>query len=404
VTLRKETLPRNVIVLGVVSLLTDMSSDMILPLLPLFITATLGAGPAALGVIEGIAEATASFLKLVSGAWSDRAARKKPLVVWGYLLAAIARPLSAFATSWTHVLLVRFADRMGKGIRTSPRDALIAASVREGARGKAYGWHRAMDNFGAVLGPAAAFLLLSAWGLSYRAIFLLAAVPGIAAVLALWLFVRETEAAAEAGKGIRFGEGALPPAFRRYLVALGVFTLGNASDSFLILRAVDAGVPATHVPLLWGAFHVVKSSLSTYGGILSDRFGRRRLILGGWAVYAATYAAWGLTDGICWTVGLFLIYGLYHSACEGAERALVADLVPPGRRGTAFGWFHLVVGICTLPASVIFGFLWKEFGAPAAFGASAGLALAAAALLALSLPRKGEMSGRRDEAAATEPD
>jgi MFS family permease len=382
----KKKLPRNVIALGVVSLLTDVSSDMIVPLLPLFLTATLGAGPAALGIIEGVAEATASFLKLASGAWSDRIARKKPLVMWGYSLAAVARPLSAFATSWVHVLLVRFADRTGKGIRTSPRDAMIAASVEEGSRGKAFGWHRAMDNLGAVLGPAAAFLLLSIWGFSYRAIFLLAAIPGIAAVIALYFFVKETGSAPAPGKGFRLGDAALPPQFRRYLFALGVFTLGNASDSFLILRAVDAGVPAGYIPLLWGGFNLVKSSLSTYGGILSDRFGRRRMILGGWAVYAATYAAWGLTDGVCWMVALFLIYGLHHAACEGAERALVADLVPADRRGTAFGWFHLVVGICALPASVIFGVLWKEFGAPAAFGVSACLALLAAALLLLSLP------------------
>jgi len=383
----REKLPRNVIALGVVSLLTDVSSDMIVPLLPLFITATLGAGPAALGVIEGVAEATASFLKLASGAWSDRASRKKPLVVWGYSLAAVARPLTAFAGSWVHVLFIRFADRTGKGIRTSPRDALIAASVREEVRGKAFGWHRAMDNLGAVLGPAAAFLLLSVGGFSYRTIFLLAAVPGIAAVIALVLFVKETASGKQdPGKGFRLGDGALPPPFRRYLFALGVFTLGNASDSFLILRAVDAGVPAGYIPLLWGAFHVVKSSLSTYGGILSDRVGRRKMILAGWAVYAATYAAWGLTQGVYWMVGLFLVYGIHHAACEGAERALVADLVPPERRGTAYGWFHLVVGICALPASVLFGFLWKEFGAPAAFGVSAGLALLAAVLLLLSLP------------------
>ena len=383
----REKLPRNVIALGVVSLLTDVSSDMIVPLLPLFITATLGAGPAALGVIEGVAEATASFLKLASGAWSDRASRKKPLVVWGYSLAAVARPLTAFAGSWVHVLFIRFADRTGKGIRTSPRDALIASSVREEVRGKAFGWHRAMDNLGAVLGPAAAFLLLSVGGFSYRTIFLLAAVPGIAAVIALVLFVKETASGKQdPGKGFRLGDGALPPPFRRYLFALGVFTLGNASDSFLILRAVDAGVPAGYIPLLWGAFHVVKSSLSTYGGILSDRVGRRKMILAGWAVYAATYAAWGLTQGVYWMVGLFLVYGIHHAACEGAERALVADLVPPERRGTAYGWFHLVVGICALPASVLFGFLWKEFGAPAAFGVSAGLALLAAVLLLLSLP------------------
>ncbi len=399
--MEKRKLPRNVIALGMVSLLTDVSSDMIVPLLPLFITAVLGAGPAALGVIEGVAEATASLLKLASGVWSDRVARKKPLVVWGYGLAAAVRPLSAFATSWMHVLFIRFADRTGKGIRTSPRDALIAASVRENVRGRAFGWHRAMDNLGAALGPAAAFLLLSIWGFSYRSIFLFAAIPGIAAVLTLVFFVQETASAVPPGKSFRLADGALPPAFRRYLLAVGVFTLGNASDSFLILRAVDAGVPPAYIPLLWGAFHVVKSSLSTYGGILSDRFGRRRLILGGWAVYAVTYAAWGLTEGVYWMAGLFLFYGLHHAACEGAERAMVADLVPPERRGTAYGWFHLVVGVCALPASMLFGLLWKAFGAPVAFGVSASLALAAAVLLLLAFPKVRGTAGTEGAAGGT---
>jgi MFS family permease len=380
--LNRRKLPRNVIALGAVSLLTDVSADMISPLLPLFITAVLGAGPAALGVIEGVAEATASLLKLWSGAWSDRSRRKKPLVVWGYALAAVARPLSAFATSWLHVLLIRFADRTGKGIRTSPRDALIAASVVPQDRGKAFGLHRAMDNLGAAIGPVLAFLLLSTGGFSYRAVFLFAAIPGIAAVLVMVYLVKEADTSGIQGKGLQIGDGALSRPFRHYLVAVGVFTLGNASDGFLILRAVDAGVPATFIPLLWGAFQLVKSSFATYGGILSDRFGRKRVILGGWAVYAATYAAWGLTAGIRWMVGLFLVYGLFYAATEGAERALVADFVASDRRGMAFGWFHLVVGICALPASVIFGFLWKVFGAPVAFGTSAVLALVASVLLA----------------------
>lgn len=379
-------LPRNVIALGVVSLLTDFSSDMIYPLLPVFLTATLGAGPAALGIIEGVAEATASLLKLFSGAWSDRVGRKKPLVVAGYLLSSVARPLVGFASAWGHVLAVRFSDRIGKGIRSSPRDALIAASVPAEDRGRAYGLHRAMDHLGAVFGPVAAFLLLAGAGLSYRSVFFLAAIPGAAAVASLLFFVRDAGTQASRPGGGFALTGGLPPAFRRYLLIVSLFTLGNASDSFLILRAVDSGVPAAWVPLLWGAFHVVKSSLSTHAGILSDRWSRKHLIVAGWIVYAATYTLWGMVEGPAWMVALFLVYGLYSAATEGTERAFVADFVPQGRRGTAFGWFHLAVGLSALPASVLFGVLWNAYGPRAAFGASAGLAVAASVLLLLLSP------------------
>jgi MFS family permease len=379
-------LPRNVIALGVVSLLTDFSSDMIYPLLPVFLTATLGAGPAVLGIIEGVAEATASLLKLFSGVWSDRVGKKKPLVVAGYLLSSVARPLMGFASAWVHVLAVRFSDRIGKGIRSSPRDALIAASVPAEDRGRAYGLHRAMDHLGAVFGPFAAFLLLAGAGLSYRSVFFLAAVPGAAAVAALLFFVRD-DGARKSPPGAGFVlTGGLPPAFRRYLIIVSLFTLGNASDSFLILRAVDSGVPAAWVPLLWGAFHVVKSSFSTYAGILSDRWSRKRIIVAGWMVYAATYTLWGIVEGAAWMVTLFLVYGLYSAATEGAERAFVADFVPPQRRGTAFGWFHLAVGLSAFPASVLFGLLWGAFGPRAAFGVSAGLAVVASGLLLLLSP------------------
>jgi len=388
-------LHRNIVALGLVSLLTDFSSDMIYPLLPVFLTATLGAGPAALGIIEGVAEATASFLKLFSGAWSDRAGKKKPLVLAGYLLSSVARPLVGFATSWLHVLSVRFSDRIGKGIRTSPRDALIAASVPADDRGRAFGLQRAMDHTGAVLGPLAAFLLLAGAGLSYRSVFFLAAIPGAAAVASLLFLVRDPGIPpSPPGGRILLGKG-LPPVFRRYLLIVSLFTLGNASDSFLILRAVDSGVPAAWVPLLWGAFHVVKSSFSTPLGILSDRWGRKRLIVSGWIVYAACYAVWGIVEGAAWMVGLFLVYGLYSAATEGAERAFVADFVPPGMRGTAFGWFHLAVGLSALPASILFGVLWSEFGAKAAFWVSAGLAVAASALLLLLSPPSGPAAGAR---------
>ncbi len=387
--MRKARLHRNVVALGLVSLLTDFSSDMIYPLLPVFLTATLGAGPAALGIIEGVAEATASLLKLVSGAWSDRVGKKKPLVIAGYLLSSIARPLVGFASAWGHVLAVRFSDRIGKGIRSSPRDALIAASVSPEDRGRAFGLQRAMDHMGAVLGPVAAFLLLAGAGLSYRSVFFLAAVPGAVAVAALLFLVREAGTPAPSHAGAFLHDGGLPRPFRRYLVIVSVFTLGNASDSFLILRSVDSGVSAAWVPLLWGAFHVVKSSFSTYGGILSDRLGRKQLIVAGWIVYAATYALWGVVEGPAWMVGLFLLYGLYSAATEGAERAFVADLVPAERRGTAFGWYHLAVGLSALPASILFGVLWNAYGSAAAFGVSAFLAvLASGLLLALNPPER----------------
>jgi MFS family permease len=374
-------LHRNILALGAVSLLTDFSSEMIYPLLPVFLTTTLGAGPAALGIIEGVAETTASLLKLFSGVWSDRMGRKKPLVLAGYGISAAMRPLVGFATAWGHVLAVRFSDRIGKGVRTSPRDALIATSTPVEDRGRAFGLQRAMDHLGAVVGPLVAFLLLSGAGLSLRTVFFLSAIPGAAAVASLLFFVREPKEPAPPSAGRMLGEGELPPAFRRYLLIVGLFTLGNASDAFLILRAVESGIPVAYVPLLWGAFHVVKSSLSTPAGALSDWWDRRKMVVAGWIVYAVTYAAWGLVRGPAWMVALFLVYGLYAAATEGVERALVADFVPAERRGTAFGWFHLVVGISALPASVLFGVLYKWRGAPTAFGVSATLAIAASLLL-----------------------
>lgn len=383
----RSRLPRNVVALGLVSLFTDLSSEMIYPLLPLFLTATLGAGPAVLGAIEGVAETAASLLKLFSGAWSDRLGKRKPLVLAGYGLSSIMRPLMGLAASWSHVLGIRFCDRIGKGVRSSPRDALVAASVPPQDRGRAFGFQRALDHLGAVLGPVAAFALLAGAGLSYRSVFFLAAVPGAVAVAILWILVREAGETAPAGTGRGILAGGLAPEFRSYLLIVSLFTLGNASDAFLILRSVDAGVPAAYVPLLWGAFHVVKSSLSTHAGILADRWDRRKMVVAGWVLYAAVYAAWGMAEGPGWMVGLFLVYGLHAAATEGAERALVADFVPSDRRGTAFGWFHLAVGIAALPASLLFGILWSRFGAPAAFGVSAALAmLAAGFLLALKPP------------------
>jgi MFS family permease len=388
-------LPPNVRALGVVSLLTDVSSEMIYPLLPRFVTGALHAGPVALGAIEGAAEATASLLKLGSGWLSDRMDRRKPLVVLGYAIAAAARPFMAVVATVAQVLAVRVTDRFGKGLRTSPRDALLADSVDPSVRGRAFGFHRAADHLGAVIGPLVAWALLTWGGFELRTVFLVAAVPGTLAVFVLLTRVREVPRRADADGGVASGLLApSPPAasvpsaglgghFWAYLAVLGLFTLGNCSDAFLLLRAGDLGVPEAAVPLLWSAHHVVKALSSTPAGSLSDRVGRRPLLVAGWLWFAAAYLGFALATAAWHAWALFLAYGLFFGLVEGAEKALVADLAPPSRRGAAFGWFHGVVGVATLPASILFGVLWREFGPRTAFTFGAGVALVAAVLLAL---------------------
>lgn len=374
-------LPATVWLLGLVSLFNDAASELVYPLVPLYLASVLMAGPKALGIIEGIAETVASLLKLISGILADRVHRAKPLVVSGYGLAAIGRPLLALAASWPGVLAVRFADRLGKGLRSSPRDALIAASIEPQRRGLAFGLQRAMDNAGAVIGP-----LLAAWLLArhtpIRDIFLWAAVPG-AITLALVLSVREPARTLPLKKAeFRWNLGEFPPAFRRYLLLLALFTLGNSSNMFLLLRARDMGVPEYQVPLLWGFTSLVATVFSTPLSALSDKVGRTRLIAAGWSVYGAFYLLMGLNGGHVWLLWpLFAFYGLFLAATEGAEKALVADLAPAPLLGTAYGWFHLVAGLMLLPASLLFGELWQHAGAATAFGFGSACALLAAVLL-----------------------
>lgn len=372
-------LPRTVIALGAVSLLTDASSEMIYPLLPVFLSSVLGAGPLAIGAIEGAAESVAALLKLASGWWSDRLPRRKPLVVAGYGIASIARPLIGLAQGVGQVLAIRLADRVGKGIRGSPRDALIADAVDPSQRGRAFGFHRAADHAGAVAGPLIAFALLAWFDLPLRTVFLLAAVPAAAAMITLMVGVRESRRdVAAAAKAPSLARQGLGRRFWLYLGVLLLFTLGNSTDALLILRASDLGVTAALVPILWAVLHVVKSASSTPGGVLSDRFGRRPLIIGGWLVYAAVYLGFALASETWHAWALFILYGLYFGMTEGVEKALVADLVPAGARGAAFGWYNLTIGLAALPASLIFGGLWQTYGAATAFVTGAGLALAAA--------------------------
>jgi len=375
-----------VVTLGWVSFLSDVASDMIYPLLPDFLTRTLAASPAALGLIEGVAETTASFAKLLSGWWSDRARRRKPLVAAGYALAAVARPLVGLATSWIQVLSIRFADRVGKGIRTAPRDALLSDLVPPERRGRAFGLQRAMDNAGAVAGPLLAAALLRWVFTDERPVFLWAALPGLAAVLLVLFFVREAPRPAPAAPKPAPGAPGVGTLSRRFWVTIAifvVFTLSNSSDAFLLIKARDVGLETWQLPLLWAFFNGIKAAAGVPGGILADRIGRATAIGAGWIVYALSYAGFAFLSSPRALWALLAFYALFYALTEGAERALVADIVPPESRGRAFGVFHAATGLAALPASLVFGILWKSFGPAAAF--LSGAAIAAAATIALAV-------------------
>lgn len=371
-------LSRNVFALSAVSFFTDVSSEMIYPLLPIFLTTVLGANARFIGAIEGAAETTASLLKLASGWWSDRMQKRKPLVVLGYGIASLMRPLVAIAQSASQVLMIRVADRVGKGIRGAPRDALLAESVHPSIRGRAFGFQRAADHAGGVLGPLIAFAVLTWHWAELRTVFWLAAIPGLLSFLVLVFFVREIPRPANAPiKGAPDLTQPLGARFWRVLVVIFVFTLGNSTDAFLLLRASQLGVPVALAPILWAALHVVKSLSSTPGGALSDRIGRRPTLVAGWSLYAAVYVGFAVANAPWHAWALFGVYGFFFGLTEGSERALMADLVPPDRRGTAFGWFNLAIGLGALPASILFGYVWDHAGASTAFVMGASFALAA---------------------------
>jgi MFS family permease len=384
----------NVLALAAVSFLTDASSEIIAPLLPLFLVGTLGTSVRMVGLIEGAAEAVAALLKLASGWWSDRVARRKPLIVAGYTIASVVRPLVALAQSGAQVLAIRLVDRVGKGIRGAPRDALLAASVPVAQRGRAFGFHRAADHAGAVVGPLIALACLQGLGMPIRHVFWVAAVPGALAVLVALVFVRERRLApAEPDTAARSTPAVasttatktpLPRAFWSGLAPMVLFTLGNSTDAFLLLRASQLGVPTALIPLLWVVLHVVKSASSTPGGALSDRLGRRPLIVTGWGLYAAVYAGFALAETQWQAWALFAVYGAVFGLTEGSEKALVAELVPAAQRGTAFGWYHALLGLAALPASVVFGTVWDRWSSGTAFLMGATLALMASVWMSLS--------------------
>jgi MFS family permease len=380
-SIRLKGLPSTVWLLGLISFCNDAASDMLYPLLPLYLSSVLMAGPRVLGLIEGVAEATASLLKLFSGVLVDRTRSSKPWIIAGYALAGLGRPLIAFAQGWPWVLAVRFVDRVGKGLRTSPRDALLAASVSSDQRGLAFGLHRAMDNAGAVLGPLLAAVLLSQ-EVPLRDVFLWAIVPGVLTLMMAGALREPVRGGLAKSPGFSWTMTGLPVGFRWYLAAVGLFTLGNSSNMFLLLRARELGLPEYRIPLLWMTVSLVAALFSTHLSALSDRFGRVRFMALGWLAYAGFYGALGFfapTSPLLFA--LFAAYGLFMAATEGVEKALVADLAPAGMAGTAFGWFNLVTGVMLLPSSWVFGGLYQTYSPALAFGFSAACAFAAALMI-----------------------
>jgi MFS family permease len=374
--------------LGLVSLCTDMSSEMVYPITPIFLTRVLGAPPWTVGLIEGVAESTASLLKLYSGWMSDRLGQRKPFAIAGYGLAAISKPLIAVAGAWGHVLGARFLDRTGKGLRAAPRDALIAENCPADQRGRAFGFHRSMDTTGAVLGPLLGYWFLHSFPGQFRWLYALAFIPALLGVLLLAFFVREQKAAT-AEDSVRKAPplpswrslSGLSPDYRRYLMIVGLFGIGNSSDAFLLLRAQDMGVNSAHLLLLYALFNTVEALLGYNAGRLSDRVGRRPLLACGYAVFALVYLGFALLHGPAAVWVLFTIYGLYYTLTQGTQKALAADLAHPERRGTEIGAFHFLVGLAALPASLIAGWLYSHVAPAAPFLVGACTAATATLLL-----------------------
>src|SRR5262245_28360368 len=394
---RYRNLPTNVFALSFVAFLNDVSSDIIYPLLPAFLALTLGASPFAIGLIEGFAESVASILKLFSGYLSDKLHARKLLVFLGYALAAITRPLLAFVTNWEQVSFVRMTDRAGKGIRGAPRDALLATSVPREERGMVFGFNRAADHMGAVIGPVIAFLLLS-WlaadtrnptASEYQQVFLFASVPVVIGLFVIVFFVREEKRPIKQAEfaPVKLSLAEFDGNFKRFMAVIALFTLSNSTDAFLLLRAQQAGISPPVLPLLWMALHFSKVCSSIVFGSLSDKVGRKKLIFAGWTLYALVYAGFAFV-GSAWQAWiLFIIYGMFFGLTEGVEKAMVADMVEEEKRGTAFGLYNLAIGITVFPASLLFGLIWDRVNAQSAFLVSAGISILAALLLLTVRPR-----------------
>src|SRR5438105_3298138 len=374
----RQRLRPQVILLGLISLLNDSASEMIYPLLPVFLTSTLGATPLIVGMIEGTADALSSILKLVAGSISDRLRRRKPLIVGGYALATISRAWIAVAGRWPSVLAARRLDRTGKGIRSAPRDAMIADVTPVESRGRAFGFQRALDHAGAVVGPLLALFFLDAMHLPMRSVFMIAVIPGAIGVVLLMIALKEPRAASRAPQTATMEGPPLPMTFYRALVAISLFSLANSSDAFLILQAHAAGVATGLLPLLWAAHHVIKALFSTQAGAASDRFARRYLLVIGWTIYAIIYFLFPFARSVGAFFVLFVAYAIPFTLTEGTERAWISDFVPAELRGKGFGVYYLVSGFGVLAGTALFGVLYERVSPQMAFNVGAALAITAA--------------------------
>jgi MFS family permease len=378
----KQRLRPQVVLLGFVSLLNDSSSEMIYPLLPVFLASYLGATPVVIGLIEGGADGLASVLKYFAGAWSDRMPKRKPLIAAGYSLAAVSRILIPLARVWPLVLLARLIDRTGKGIRSAPRDAMIADVTPPESRGKAFGFHRALDHTGAIVGPLIALLLMDGMHVPMRTIFFVAVIPAMIGV-ALLLFLREDPRVARAFQPAPAPHVSLPAPFWKAVAAVALFSLANSSDAFLLLQAHVAGVATAMLPALWAAHHVIKALFSTRAGALSDRVDRTLLLIAGWCCYAVIYFAFPFARSLTFFVLLFILYAIPFALYEGAERAWIAEFAPADLRGKGFGYYYLANGLCVLAGTALFGWIYQSIGHKAAFFTGAVLAVVAAAWVAI---------------------
>ena len=374
-------LQRNVFFVGLTSFLTDTTSKMIYAVMPMFLL-TLGATKTELSLIEGIAESTASLLKALSGLWSDKIGKNKPFMIVGYAFTAILSPLFSIVTSPFQVLIIRFSERVGKGIRTAPRDSLIAASSALDQKGRSFGFHKAMDNSGAIIGPLMAFGILLLFPGDYRRVFLFAAIPGLLGLISVILFVKEAKQDKEKLVG-RISLKDFPKKYYCFLAIVFIFTLGNSTDALLLVKASDVGIAAAFIPLTYLVFNAVSVVFAVPAGILSDRIGRERLIIFGYLLYSAVYFGFGRTHGKVTVILLFALYGIYSATTDGVQKALVSDLIDKNKSGTGLGIYNCLLGVTLLPASVIGGLLYDKVGNGAPFYFGAGTALIAAVLMLL---------------------